>query len=648
MSPEETHRALRRVHLFRDLSDEDVETLAKNCRERGIAKGEVVVDQGSKGDELHVILEGAFEVFLTQSALSFEKPIGELGPGEYFGEIALVTGKERSASVRALSDGKLLSLARKEFLGLCERSPQFTLKLCQALADYVQAGARQQSTVPYLKLAEFDPDRETLDLIPDEVSKLCEAVAVDRDNEFATIVMVDPDNAKKRDFLAQALKPLRPHFAATSADEMARFVDRVAASRGYRAKPPAAVNLDFRGPDGQPVDISQNDAAKILRDAFREAVTLKASDVHFEPKRDGMDIRARVDGRLLPLRDDIPGRVVKQVISMIKVLGNLDIAEKRLPQDGNFSIEADDLEIDARLSVMPSQHGEKAVTRLLDPRAQLHYLNQIISSEPVLALANELFTRAAGLTLVTGPTGSGKTTTLYAGLRSIWENNRLLNIVSAEDPIDQRLDFATQTQIRDAVGLTFPKVLRGLLRQDPDVILIGEIRDETSAAIALEAAITGHSVLSSLHTKYSAESVARLRKLGAEPYLIAAALNGVISQRLLPRLNPHALEAIPADDDEIHRLKRIGVLDEPSDQLRRGRENLPEIGRVGLFEILSVDDGVRDAIETTATTQQLEQRLNPRNFVSMKRYARYLLLQRYVAPASVLTVFPEAPEVDQI
>lgn len=650
MSPQEVIPWLRSVRLFHELDDTEIDPLAEGCRLRSVKPGELIVEQGDDGDELHMIVEGDFEVFLSQKSLGFEKVIGQLQAGEHFGEIALISGKKRTASVRATTPGQLLSLGRDVFLAQCESSARLSLKLCQALADYVQDGARQRSTVAFIKLANAAPSRETLELIPPEVSRVCNAMAIERDDDQATVVMVDPDDAQKRNFLEEALRPIKPEFAATTAEEMARFVDRMAVQHGYRAKPPAEVALDFHGADGQVVDISNNDAAQVLRDAFREAISLKASDVHFEPKRDRMEVRARIDGRLLPLREDVPGKLTRQVISMIKVLGNLDIAEKRLPQDGNFLIQADELEIDARLSLMPSQHGEKAVTRLLDPRAQLHFLSQIITSEPVHALATELFTRSAGLTLVTGPTGSGKTTTLYAGLRSIWEDNHLLNIVSAEDPIDQRLDFATQTQILPPVGLTFPTVLRGLLRQDPDVILVGEIRDAQSASIALEAAITGHNVLSSLHTKYATDAVARLRKLGAEPYLIAAALNGVISQRLLPRLNPKAIEPVPTDDKELKRLQNIRVLDEATDALRRGVEttpdNPPEIGRVGLFEILAVDEAVRNAIESTATSQQLESQLTANNFVSMKRYARYLLLEQRVSPTAVLNIFPESPEVE--
>ncbi|WP_309380065.1 ATPase, T2SS/T4P/T4SS family [Cerasicoccus frondis] len=652
MTPDEKKQRLRNVRLFRDLDDSEITALSLGCRQISVQAGELVVEQHGEGDEMHFIIEGEFEVFLSQKSLGFEKEIGLLEPGAYFGEIALISGKKRTASVRAKTNGKLLSLPRDIFLEQCKRSPELTLKLCQALTGYIQKSARQRSTIAFIRLTDANPEPGVLRLIPDEVSNVCQAVAIDREGDLVTVVMVNPEDTQKRNFLEQALRPLKPEFAATNADDMATFTARMAAKHGYRTKKPTSVKLDFRGPDGQLIDITDNDAAKVLREALREAIDLKASDVHFEPKRNHLEIRARVDGRLLPVRDDVPHKLIRQVTSMIKVLGNLDIAERRLPQDGNFVIQADDLEIDARLSLMPTQYGEKAVVRLLDPRAQLHHLNQIISSEPVYAMATEFFTRAAGLTLVTGPTGSGKTTTLYAGLRTIWEQNRLLNIVSAEDPIDQRLNFATQTQILPTVGLNFPAVLRGLLRQDPDVILIGEIRDEASASIALEAAITGHNVLSSLHTKRATESIARLRKLGGEPYLIATALNGVISQRLLPRLNPQALIKVEESDEEIKRLLQIDVLEEVTGNICRGSLNSPEvpaeIGRVGLFELLGVDQAIRNAIETTATSQQLEACLTPRNFISMKRYARYLLLEQLVSPATILSVFPESPTVQPV
>ena len=268
-------------------------------------------------------------------------------------------------------------------------------------------------------------------------------------------------------------------------------------------------------------------------------------------------------------------------------MADLDITNIRRPQDGRTNVQAGDRRVELRVSITPCQGGEKAVLRLMAPSPRLEDLGNLILSRPVAMFVQEIFQNPSGLVLVTGPTGAGKTTTLYAALNMIASRNPALNFVTIEEPVEYNLQFATQIPVNRELGLDFARLLRTVLRQDPDVILVGEIRDVESAAVAAEAAITGHLVLSSLHTYSALETLVRLRNLGVKPYVLANALKGVISQKLVPRLCPGCTMPVSPDDPVVERLQELDILPEGwSGELLQGvdRDGCPpggEAGRVG-------------------------------------------------------------------
>ena len=330
-------------------------------------------------------------------------------------------------------------------------------------------------------------------------------------------------------------------------------------------------------------------------------------------------------------------------------MSELDITSIRRPQDGRFLVRANDQRIEFRVSVTPCHGGEKVVLRVVAPNPDFLDLANLILSGPVAAFAKEMFQSPSGLVLVTGPTGAGKTTTLYAALSAIEGRDHTLNIVTIEDPVEHNLDFATQIQVNRELGLDFPNILRTILRQDPDVILVGEIRDAESAALALEAAMTGHLVLSSLHTYDALETLVRLQDLEVKPYLLASALKGVISQQLLPRLCPGCTEPIPSDAAVVARLKTLGVLEADwSGVLYRGKdcEGFPpggESGRVGVYETMFVTEQLRDLIDRAAPRSELEKALDQQYFFSFPRYCRFLLKEGLAAPERVERILPKKP-----
>ena len=337
---------------------------------------------------------------------------------------------------------------------------------------------------------------------------------------------------------------------------------------------------------------------KLVNLILFEAVKAGASDIHFQPTEQQTVVRLRIDGVLFN-SVEVPKDMQEEVLSRIKVIGKMNIAEKRLPQDGRSTVQVGDRLIDLRIASLPSGHGERIVIRLLDKSAKLYTLPELGMNQETLTRFQDVIHREHGLILVTGPTGSGKSTTLYGALQEINTLDR--NVVTLEDPIEYQIDGISQTQINTQKGLTFATGLRNVLRQDPDIIMVGEIRDEETAVMAIQSALTGHLVFSTLHTNDSASAVSRLLDLGIEPYLLSSSLLAVMAQRLIRQVCPHCQQKRTATDVEKDFFSNL--VDEC---------NLSEItsgsgcehcrqsgyrGRLGVFELLSINDGTRELIQ---------------------------------------------------
>jgi general secretion pathway protein E len=350
--------------------------------------------------------------------------------------------------------------------------------------------------------------------------------------------------------------------------------------------------------------IDSDDDAPIIRlinALLTQAVKDNASDIHIEPFENRLVVRFRIDG---VLREVLQTRraVAPLVVSRIKVMSKLDIAEKRVPQDGRISLRIAGRAVDVRVSTIPSGHGERVVMRLLDKQAGRLDLEHLGMSNRDRNLMDELIHRPHGIILVTGPTGSGKTTTLYAALERI--NDRSRNILTVEDPVEYDLDGIGQTQVNTKVDMTFARGLRAILRQDPDVVMVGEIRDLETAEIAVQASLTGHLVLSTLHTNTAVGAVTRLRDMGVEPFLLSSSLIGVIAQRLVRVLSPDARVGGAASDYECG-LLHADPASPPT--IYRPRDDIDSyVGRTGIYEVVAVDDEMRRMIHDGAGEHQLE------------------------------------------
>jgi len=345
---------------------------------------------------------------------------------------------------------------------------------------------------------------------------------------------------------------------------------------------------------------------KFVNYLISNAVHEGASDIHIEPKDRYTKIRYRIDGVLFETKQ-APLKMHPAIVSRIKIMSNLDISERRLPQDGKISVRLGGRAVDLRVSTLPTNHGEKVVIRVLDSQSIVRGLDSLGMEPQTMQAFSDQVKLPHGILLVTGPTGSGKSTTLYSSLGQM--DGERLNISTVEDPVEYELDFCNQVQVNEKIGLTFAAALRCLLRQDPDVIMIGEIRDNETARIAVQAALTGHLVLSTLHTNDAASSITRLVNIGIDPYLIAASLNAVLAQRLVRKICPKCKELYEIPENMRKYAATAGVT---PDELFHGKgcdncRNSGYVGRVGIYELLVVDEQFADRINQDPSVANMRQ-----------------------------------------
>ncbi len=393
---------------------------------------------------------------------------------------------------------------------------------------------------------------------------------------------------------------------------------------------------------GQSEMLGEQPVVRLLKSLFEDAVQARTSDIHLEPEENQLRVRQRIDGILH--EQLVEGRRVSQaIITRLKLMAGLDISERRLPQDGRFSLRVKQRTLDVRLATLPTSYGESVVMRLLDPAHDLIGLDQLGLPTDLLTRLQALIARPTGMLLVTGPTGGGKSTTLYSILNAI--NHPAVKIITVEDPVEYRLPRISQIQVNPRIGLDFARILRTTLRQDPDIIMVGEIRDQETMEVALRAALMGHLVLSTLHTNDAPTGLDRLLNMGARGYLIAATLNAVISQRLIRRLCTDCTEIHVATPQEIAWLNAQGFSNTPH-EWRRGRgcpfcNNSGFRGRIGVFELLEIDIPLADALRSEASTGIAQTARRQSGYVSLVRRALGYAEDGLTSLSEVLRLFGE-------
>lgn len=460
----------------------------------------------------------------------------------------------------------------------------------------------RQLNVPYIDLRQYKYQKEVVQLLPETLARRYRAIVLADRKTGLLVGMVDPSDIFSYDDIHKILKRpmslalVREQDLLGTMDIVYRREDEISslAEELDDELSESDIDLDELAQSG---DVENAPVVRLLQTIFEDALQVKASDIHIEPDEKVLRIRMRIDG---VLNEQVMNekRIVAALVSRLKLMSGLNISERRLPQDGRFHIKIHQHSIDVRLSTMPTQHGESVVMRLLDQSEGTLNLDQLGMNEAVLKRFRKAIHRPHGLVLLTGPTGSGKTTTLYAALNEL--NTSEKKIITAEDPVEYRLERISQVQVNSKIGLSFSSVLRTALRQDPDIILIGEMRDAETADIAVRSAMTGHMVLSTLHTNDAISSVYRLQDMGIEGYLIATSLQAIVAQRLVRKICNNCKTEHELDEHEMSWLQ--GAVDETvsTNKYFQGAgchycNNTGYKGRKGVHEILEINEVLADA-----------------------------------------------------
>ena len=467
--------------------------------------------------------------------------------------------------------------------------------------DYLEIYGEQLS-IPLIDLSAIELDEELLKLAPSKVVHRDRVIPIDRHNGAIRVATNNPFNLYAFDELRMLMGAKIETVLATS-EEISRVIKKHFGVGGRTIEEMIGENegvevvSDFDVDNADLIEQAQEaTVVKLVNEILLEAIRDRASDIHIEPYEEDLRIRYRIDGVLHTT--NVPPEIRRfhaAIVSRIKILSNLNIAEKRLPQDGGFKIKAQNRDIDLRVSVIPTAFGSAVVMRILDKQSVLFSLDQLGLTDEPLAGVQRLISQPYGIILVTGPTGSGKTTTLYAALNTI--RTDAIKILTIEDPIEYYLDGIQQVGVKPNIGLTFASALRSFLRHDPDVILVGEIRDLETAEVAINASLTGHLVFSTLHTNDAATATTRLLDMGVEPFLVSSAISGVLAQRLIRCICKHCKEEYIPDAADLPSDFKL----EKGEKIFRGagcREcrQTGYRGRLGIFELLVIDDQMREMI----------------------------------------------------
>ena len=499
-------------------------------------------------------------------------------------------------------------------------------------------------SVPKIDLSNYLIDPKIIELVPEDLARKHELIPLLKIGNRLTCVMVDPSNVFALDEV-RARTDLIIEPAVATESEIKKALAAYYGVKGSMEDVIKSIDAEKLGlKEGSQIDtkklegiVEEPVVIKLVNLIIMKAVQEGASDIHLEPEESALRMRFRIDGMMYDASSP-PKHLQSAITSRIKIMANLDIAERRIPQDGRFSIKIESRDIDVRVSCVPTIYGENVVLRLLDVSSAVLSLEKLGFSKENFQLYQKLVLRPHGMILVTGPTGSGKTTTLYASLNTI--NTPEKNIITIEDPVEYRLSGIRQIQVNPKVGLTFANGLRSILRQDPNVIMVGEIRDFDTAEIAIQAALTGHLVFSTLHTNNAASAVARLIDMGVEPFLISSSVIAVLAQRLVRQICKDCKEEYIAQKDMYEDLGLSGV------KLYRGRGcakcmSTGYKGRIGLYELMIPDEELRGLIAAKASIDQLKKQGRASGMISLREDGILKVKEGLTTPEEALRVIEE-------
>ncbi len=490
------------------------------------------------------------------------------------------------------------------------------VKLGYATADEVMLAVAAEHGLDYIDLSREDVSNDVIELMPESVARENVVLPYKVDGGTLTVLISNPgdvDTMEKLRFILNrdiriALAP-RPAILE-SINRLYGQVEGESADSILQEFTDTAIDftetVDDDVNDSEMIDESSAPIVRLVNLMITEAVQLRASDIHVEPFEDRVRIRYRIDG-ILHERDRLPRRQLSAVLSRIKILSNIDIAERRRPQDGRIKVTVGDKELDLRVSIIPTNHGQSAVMRLLDKDSIKVGVRQLGFSEANYKVFQGLIKRPNGIILVTGPTGSGKTTTLYAALNTLNRPDR--KIITAEDPVEYYLPGINQVQVKHKIGLDFARIIRSMLRQAPNIILVGEMRDAETVSMGVQASLTGHLVFSTLHTNDAPSAITRMIDMGVPGYLVASSVVAILAQRLVRTICPKCRARFTPPDSVV---QNFGITDEQLKDAKfmkgKGCNSCQKTGykgRIAVFELMLIDSKVREMIFSKATTAEL-------------------------------------------
>ncbi|HLR35689.1 MAG TPA: ATPase, T2SS/T4P/T4SS family [Tissierellales bacterium] len=475
-------------------------------------------------------------------------------------------------------------------------------------------------------------------LIPESIARRYELIAIDIKSNCLVVAMVDPLNIFAIDDIKLATG-YRIQPVISGEEDILNAIDKY-----YEEETAKKLIAKFEESyddnsskdieEKELIDVAEAPVVRLVDSIISQAVKMNASDIHIEPFSDEVKVRNRVDGDLQEIMK-LPKETLPSIVTRIKIIADMDIGEKRIPQDGRIENFVGERKIDMRISTLPTVYGEKIVIRLLDRNNFMFKKEELGFSENDLKVFNNILMKPYGIILTTGPAGSGKTTTLYSVLREL--NREEKNIITVEDPVEYKLKGINQVQVNNKAGLTFANGLRSILRQDPDIIMIGEIRDAETASIAVRAAITGHLVFSTLHTNDTASSISRLVDMGIEPYLISSAVIGILSQRLVKKLCSNCKEAYKASTIE-KRILDLGVNQNVILYRPKGCNfcNKGFQGRIAIHEVMNIDADIRELIDKNVSTDKIRNMAIEKGMVTLLNNAKRLALKGTITVEEVL------------
>ncbi len=662
LGPARVAEFLAKATFFREFDPEVANKITPHLEVEDFAEGEALVSLDPSGIGLGFLASG-------RASVSVPGPRGlltalfDLKVGDCFNEVAVLSGRKSRFIVTALETCRVLEIGGAALEQLIVKVPSFSTSLAKMLATRMDAASSVLAKAPvsaaaaepdtgkmaFVSIHHFPKIESVLDLVPRQLIHQFRLLPLEVTGSTLTVGFVDPfDHSATRE-LTRVLHAMTPKIVAISADDFTQAVRKYrldtpgSSSRGAAIPASSLLFDEHESERPEAMRASGEQVVKLAAEVVAAGLERHASDIHLEQDRSGVRVRFRVNGTIGDWGVEVPSYMGKALVARFKVLGGLDITEKRRPQDGRVGVRVGTRDVDLRVSTLPSSDGEKLVMRVFEAAQMLQGLDQIFSEKRTLDAIRTAIERPYGAIVVAGPTGSGKSSTLYSALSERRRARADTNILTVEDPVEYRLQGVTQVQVNPAIDLGFAPILRAMLRQDPDVVMVGEIRDSETAHLALEAAMTGHLMLTSIHANDAASVIQRFENLGCNRSEVAQSLALVLVQRLARRLCPHCTKNGPAPSILIETLESRRLFDRanpvklPYAEGCKACDQTGLAGRVAVVESLVIDDELRAMLMAEQPLSEIIAHASSSGgMIRFYRYARHLMQHGLLSPAEAL------------